>query len=82
LLAAFLAAVFVPQVFMNRLLSREKAEEVTALRMELAEAARLSDEAGIDEILRKMHRHQHIALELGKAEPSCRLSSTCVSLFR
>ncbi len=68
LMMAFLSAVFIPQLFMNRLLSREKAEEVSALRMELAEAADLPDAAGTDEILRRMHRHQHVTLQLGKAE--------------
>ena len=68
LLLAFLAAVFVPQLFMNRLLSREKAEEVSALRLELADATKLSDEAHTEEILRQILRHQHIASELGRAE--------------
>ncbi len=60
--------IFTPQLFMNRLLAREKAREVRELREALASTADAPRNATSDEVVRRMLRHQHLAHELQQVE--------------
>ncbi len=63
-----LPTLVLPQLFMNRLLAREKAGELLALSQELQEAATPPAERDTFEVLQRMQRHQHLLHEIQEAK--------------
>ena len=64
MVAMVVPTLVVPQLFINRLLAREKAEELRALRAELEEAAAPPQTRDTFEVLQRMQRHQHLLHEI------------------
>lgn len=60
--------IIVPQVFMNRWLTQEKAQELHALHTELEEAAAPLETRDTFEVLRRMQRHQHLLHQVHRVE--------------
>jgi len=61
-------SIVVPQLFMNRLLARQKARELQALRQELEEAASTPESADTPDILRRIQRQQYLLYQIQKTE--------------
>ena len=54
--------------FMNRMLTREKSQELRLLQEELSEASALPNDAEAVEVLRRMHRMQLLLYQIQKVE--------------
>ena len=61
-------SIVAPQLFMNRLLARQKARELQALRQELEEAASTPESADTPDILRRIQRQQYLLYQIQKTE--------------
>lgn len=67
-LLIILPTIVVPQLFMNRLLAREKANEVQVLRQEVEEASDGPEAEDTIGVLRRIQRHQYLVYWLQRTE--------------
>ena len=68
LTAIMLPMIVVPQLFMNRWLAQEKAQELRALRGELEEAVLIPETASPVEAMRHLVSHQHLLHQIQRVE--------------